>query len=77
MSTIFFEIFCIFFYTVHIFSYFFTSFRLTFKVYDVLPARISETVGFAGLVKCGGAKCHKGLKARLAFCGTRAAEQAA
>jgi len=23
-------------------------------------ARISETEGFAGLAKCGGAKCHKG-----------------
>jgi len=38
-----------------------------------LPARISETAGFAGLAKCGGAKCHKGLKARLAFCGARTA----
>jgi len=27
---------------------------------DVLPARISETVGFAGQAKCGGAKCRRG-----------------
>jgi hypothetical protein len=29
-------------------------------VYDVFAARISETVGFAGLQKCGGTKHHKG-----------------
>jgi hypothetical protein len=35
-------------------------------VTDVFVARISETVGFAGLQKCGGAKRHKGV-ARLQF----------
>jgi len=35
-------------------------FRLTFKVGDVLPARISETAGFAGQAKCGVAKCRRG-----------------
>jgi len=34
--------------------------HLTFKVGDVLPARISETEGLAGLAKCGGAKCRRG-----------------
>jgi len=34
--------------------------RLTFKIGDVFAARISETVGFAGLQKCGGAKCRRG-----------------
>jgi hypothetical protein len=29
-------------------------------VYDDLPARISETAGFAGLQKCGSTKHHKG-----------------
>jgi hypothetical protein len=42
-------------------------------VYDVFAARISETVGFAGLQKCGGTKHHKGAfqrlaHARLVFC---------
>jgi hypothetical protein len=32
-----------------------------------LPARISETVGFAGLAKCGGAKYHKGRKPDWCF----------
>jgi hypothetical protein len=32
-----------------------------------LPARISETVGFAGLAKCGGAKNHKGRKPDWCF----------
>ena len=27
--------------------------RITLKIDDVLPAQISETVGFAGLAKCG------------------------
>ncbi|MDR2547053.1 MAG: hypothetical protein LBC96_06005 [Lachnospiraceae bacterium] len=30
-------------------------------------ARISETVGFAGLAKCGGAKSHKGACADWGF----------
>jgi len=38
-----------------------------------LPARIRACEARPGLAKCGGAKCHKGLKARLAFCGTRTA----
>jgi len=42
-----------------------------------LSARIRACVARPGLAKCGGAKHHKGLKARLVFCGTRAAEQAA
>jgi hypothetical protein len=29
-------------------------------VYDVLPARISKTVGFAGLAKCGGVRRGNG-----------------
>jgi len=29
---------------------------------------MSETVGFAGLAKCGGEKRHKGRIARLVFC---------
>jgi hypothetical protein len=37
-----------------------TPLRLTFKIGDVFAARISETAGFAGLQKCGGAKQHKG-----------------
>ena len=32
----------------------FSKWRITFKVTDVFVARISETVGFAGLQKCGG-----------------------
>ena len=50
--------------------------RLTFKVTDVLTARISETAGFAGLAKCGGVKPHEGAKRRLRFFGARTAEQA-
>ena len=34
--------------------------HITFKVGDVLPARISETEGFAGQAKCGVAKCRRG-----------------
>ena len=34
--------------------------HITFKVGDVLPARISETAGFAGQAKCGVAKCRRG-----------------
>jgi len=36
------------------------QFRITFKIGDVFAARISETVGFAGLQKCGGAKYRRG-----------------
>jgi len=39
-----------------------------------LTARISETVGFAGLAKCGGEKPHKGAKRRLRFFGAQTAE---
>jgi len=35
-------------------------FRITFKIGDVFAARISETVGFAGLQKCGVAKHRRG-----------------
>jgi len=35
--------------------------------------RIRACVARPATAKCGGAKCHKGLKARLAFCGTRTA----
>jgi len=35
-------------------------FRLTFKIGDVFAVRISETEGFAGLQKCGGAKYRRG-----------------
>jgi len=42
------------------FSFLSSVLRLTFKIGDVLQARISETEGFAGLAKCGGAKYHKG-----------------
>jgi len=34
--------------------------RITLQVGDVFAARISETEGFAGQQKCGGAKRHKG-----------------
>ena len=34
--------------------------HLTLQVTEVFAARISETVGFAGLQKFGGAKYHKG-----------------
>ena len=47
--------------------------RLTFQVGDVLPALIRACVARPGPAKCGSAKHHKGLKARLVFCGTRAA----
>jgi hypothetical protein len=40
-----------------------------------LPARISETVGFAGLAKCGGAKSHKGACADWVFAEPEPPEQ--
>ena len=42
-------------------------FCLTFKINDVLPARISETEGFAGQVKCAGAKYRRGRKPERCF----------
>ena len=48
--------------------------RLTFKVGDVLPARISETEGFAGQAKCGGAKCRRGRKPERRFAEPKNAE---
>jgi hypothetical protein len=36
-------------------------------VYDVFAARMSETVGFAGLQKCGGDKTARRALARLRF----------
>ena len=43
------------------------NFRLTFKIGDVFAARISETEGFAGQAKCGGAKCRRGRKPERRF----------
>ena len=48
-------------------------FRLTFKVGDVLPARIRACEARPGLAKCGGRNCHKGAERRLAISGTRRA----
>jgi len=42
-------------------------FRLTLKIGDVFAARISETEGFAGLQKCGGAKYRRGRKPERFF----------
>jgi len=36
------------------------NFHITFKLSDGWQARISETEGFAGLQKCGGAKHSRG-----------------
>jgi hypothetical protein len=38
---------------VHSFVPFRFLLHITFQVYDIFGARISETVGFAGLQKCG------------------------
>ena len=50
--------------------------RLTFKIGDVFAARISETEGFAGLQKCGGAKYRRGRKPERCFAEPKNAEQA-
>jgi len=51
-------------------------FHITFKIGDVFAARISETVGFAGLQKCGGAKYRRGRKPERYFAEPKNAEQA-
>jgi len=43
------------------------AFRITFKVGDVLPARIRACVARPGLAKCGGRKTHKGACADWVF----------
>ena len=51
--------------------------RLTFKIGDVFAARISETEGFAGLQKCGGAKYRRGHKPERCFAEPEPAERQA
>jgi hypothetical protein len=51
------------------------SLHLTFKVYDVFATQISETEGFAGLQKCGGAKLHIGACADWGFAESEPPEQ--
>jgi len=41
-----------------------------------LPAQISETEGFAGQAKCGGAKCRRGRKPDRRFAEPKNALQA-
>jgi len=42
-------------------------FRLTFKIGDVLPARIGACEARPGLAKCGGRKPHKGRSPTAVF----------
>jgi len=50
--------------------------HITLKIGDGLTARISETVGFAGLANCGGAKYRRGRKPERCFAEPKNAEQA-
>jgi len=45
------------------------------KIGDVFAARISETVGFAGLQKCGGAKYRRGRQPERCFAEPKNAER--